>query len=65
MNGYDLREVLDLKCETCLNDKNCKIKDGFILVSNNFKQNAVNNDYIKKINYCLFFRKKNKIKSEV
>ena len=58
MNGYDLRDLIDLKCGTCLNDKNCKIKEGFILVCNNFKQNAVNKDYVKKIYNCLFFRKK-------
>ena len=65
MNGYDLRDLLNLKCVTCVNDNNCKIKEWFLLVSKNFKQNAVNIDYIEKINNCLFFRKKNKMKREV
>lgn len=58
MNGYDLRDILNLKCVACANDNNCKIKEGFILISENFRQNAVNIDYIEKINNCLFFRKK-------
>lgn len=58
MNGYDLRDILDIKCVTCVNDNKCKIKEWLLLVCNNFKQNAVNIDYLEKINNCLFFIKK-------
>ena len=58
MNGYDLRDILDMKCVTCVNDNKCKIKEWFLLVSKNFKQNAVNIDYIEKSITAYFLEKK-------
>lgn len=57
MSGYDLRDILDVKCIPCCYFSGCKIREGFIVITDNFKQNQVSEATVNKILNCMYFRR--------